>query len=91
MKVKDFKINVVVDEYGKRTPMTVENNTTIKTLREQMNLPENYEIYFGWQRAPDWAILEDWDLVEIKYDILTILDRMQKDIVEFRELVKEII
>ena len=90
MKVKNFKINVVVDEYGKKTLMTVEDNFTIRQLKWNMNLPEGCELWVEWNRATDDCIIEDWDLVEVRYDILTILDKMQKDIVELRELVNEI-
>ena len=90
MKVKNFKINVVVDEYGERTLMTVEKDFKIKNLREQKNFPKGCEFYCNWFKVRDECIMEDWDLIEVRSDVLTILDKMQKDIVELRELVKEI-
>ena len=90
MKVKNFKINVVVDDYWKKSLITVEEDFTIRQLRKEMDLPEGYSFLVDWIRATDDSILEDWDLVELHYDTLTLVDRLQKEVRELREIIKDL-
>ena len=85
MKVKNFKINVIVQQWEEKSLMTVEEDFTIKSLKKQLNLPEGCEFYCNWILAPDCAIIEDWDLIEVKSNVLAMIDRLQKD---FGELIK---
>lgn len=89
MKVKNFKINVVVQQWTEKTLMTVEDNFTIKGLREQMNLPEGCEFFCGWIQLPDCAVIEDWDLIEVKSDVLAMIDKLQKDFVGLVKLLNK--
>lgn len=89
MKVKNFKINVVVQQWEEKSLMTVEDGFTIKSLREQLNLPEGCEFYCNWMLAPDCAIIEDWDLIEVKSDVLAMIDRLQKDFVGLIKLLNK--
>lgn len=79
MKVKNFKINVIVEQWWEKSLITVEENFTIKSLREQMNLPEGCEFFCEWIQLPDCAVIEDWDCIEVKSDVLAMIDKLQKD------------
>lgn len=81
MKVKNFKINIVVQQWEEKSLITVEKDFTIKSLREQMNLPEGCEFFCKWIQLPDCAVIEDWDLIEVKSDVLAMIDKLQKDFV----------
>ena len=90
MKVKNFKINVVVDDYWKKNLMTVEEDFTIRQLRKEMDLPDGCSFFVDWIRATDDSILEDGDCVELRYDTLTLLDKLQKEVGELREIIKDL-
>lgn len=90
MKVKNIKINVIVDEYGERTLMTVEDEFKIKNLREQKDFPKGCEFYCNWFKVTDDCIMEDWDLIEVRYDLTTILSKMEKEIGEMKTIMTEL-
>lgn len=80
---------MVVQQWTEKTLMTVEDNFTIKSLREQMNLPEGCEFYHEWIQLPDCAVIEDWDLIEVKSDMLAMIDKLQKDFVGLIKLLNK--
>lgn len=81
MKVNNSEINVIVEQEWKMSSMTVGKDLTIKGLKEQLNLPKGYEIYYKWEQMPDCAIMDDWDCIEIKTDVEVVVDRLQHDFV----------
>ena len=90
MKVKNIKINVVVDTYGKKSLMTVEEPFTIEKLREQLAIPDSWELYCLWMPAVKECVLEDGDVVEVRYDLTTLLSKMEKEIGEMKTLMTEL-
>ena len=90
MKVKNFKINVVVDDYWKKSLITVKEDFTIRQLRKELDLPDGCSFYVDWIIATNDSILEDGDCVELRYDTLTLLDRLQKEVGELREIIKDL-
>lgn len=79
MKANNIEINIIVEQEWKMSSMTVEKDLTIKGLKEKMNLPKGYELYYEWKQMPDCAIIDDWDCIEIKTDIEVVVDRLQHD------------
>lgn len=90
MKVKNFEVNITIDTYGKKTLMTVEEDFTVGELREKLKIPESWEVYCNWMPTADKCVLEDWDVVEIRYDLPTLLCKMEKEIGEMRTIMTDL-
>ena len=90
MKVKNIKINVVVDTYGEKSLMTVEEPFTVGKLREQLDIPDSWELFCSWMPAVNDCVLEDWDLIEVRYDLATVLSKMEKEIGEMRTIMTDL-
>ena len=85
-----FKINVVVNIYGEKSLVTVEEPFTVEKLREELDIPDSWELFCSWVPAVNDCVLEDWDVVEVRYDLKTILSKMEKEIGEMKTLMTEL-
>lgn len=90
MKVKNFEVNITIDTYGKKTLMTVEEDFTVGELREKLKIPESWKVHCNWMPTVDKCVLEDWDVVEIRYDLPTLLCKMEKEIGEMRTIMTDL-
>ena len=43
-----FKINVVVNIYGEKSLVTVEEPFTVEKLREELDIPDSWELFCSW-------------------------------------------
>lgn len=91
MKDKNiFKINVVVNIYGEKSLVTVEEPFTVKKLREELDIPDSWKLLCSWVPAVNDCVLEDWDVVEVRYDLKTVLNKMEKEIGEMRTIMTDL-
>ena len=85
-----FKINVVVNNYGEKSLVTVEEPFTVEKLREELDIPDSWELFCSWVPAVNDCVLEDGDLVEVRYDLATVLSKMEKDIKEMKTIMTDL-
>lgn len=76
------KITITIEENGAKTFLTMEKDSTIKDLKEQLSLSEDKELYYKWEPVHNCAIIEDKDCIEIK----SVIDRLERDFVAMIKL-----